>query len=94
MKEIKVFNQSFKVKSDKSEGQIEEIADYVNKKIQEIQDSTKTVATINVAVLTALNIAYDYFSIRDKSEGIALNYEERAKRLLSKINATLDRVVS
>jgi len=90
MKEIRVFNQSFKVKSDENEGQITEIAEYVNSKIKEVQESTKTVATLNVAILTALNIAYDYYSILGKYEGVALKYEDRAKELINKVNAVLN----
>jgi len=89
MKEIKVFNQSFKVKSDKNEGEIAEITEYVNNKIEEIQESTKTVATLNVAILTALNIAYDYFSVRGKYEAVALRYEDRARELIEKIDEIL-----
>lgn len=89
MKEIKVFNQSFKIKSDENEGQVAEIAEYVNNKIKEIQESTKTVATLNVAILTALNIAYDYFSVRGKYEGVALRYEDRARALIEKVDEAL-----
>ena len=57
--EIKVLGQTFTVKADAGEPHIQEVAQYVNEKIDEILTKTKSVSSLNVAVLAALNIADD-----------------------------------
>jgi cell division protein ZapA len=55
--EIKVFGQMYTVKSDAEEEHIQEVTRYVNEKIDEVLKKTRSVSTMNVAILTALNIA-------------------------------------
>lgn len=56
--EISILNQKFLLKRGReSKEYIEELAGYVNEKMRELQEKTKSVATANVAILAALNIA-------------------------------------
>ena len=81
--EIKVFGQTYTVKTDAEEDYIHEVAKYVNEKMDEILKKTKSVSTLNVAILTALNIADDL--LREKEKRVALLEEVDAKaRDLSK----------
>jgi cell division protein ZapA len=75
--EIKVFGQAYTVKTDAEEEYIQEVAKYVNEKMEEVLKKTKTVSTLNVAILTALNIADDL--IKEKEKRIALLQEIKAK---------------
>jgi len=75
--EIKVFGQTFSVKSDADEDHIKAVADYVNGKVEEILKKTRSVSTLNVAILTALNIADDL--LREREKRIALMKEIKAK---------------
>jgi cell division protein ZapA len=75
--EIKVFGQTYTVKTDAEEDYIREVAKYVNEKMDEVLKKTKSVSTLNVAILTALNIADDL--LREKEKGIALLQEVEVK---------------
>jgi cell division protein ZapA len=75
--EIKVFGQTYTVKTDAEEDYIQEVAKYVNEKMDEVLKKTKSVSTVNVAILTALNIADDL--LKEKEKRIALLREVDAK---------------
>ncbi len=64
--EIKVFGHVYTVKTDTDEDHIQKVAQYVNEKMDEVIKNTKSVSSLNVAILTALNIADDL--IKEKSE--------------------------
>jgi cell division protein ZapA len=84
--EIKVFGQTYTVKTEAEEDYIQEVAKYVNEKMDEVLKKTKSVSTLNVAILTALNIADDL--LKEKKERIALlqEIEARSKDLVEKID--------
>jgi cell division protein ZapA len=84
--EIKVFGQTYTVKTEAEEDYIQEVAKYVNEKMDEVLKKTKSVSTLNVAILTALNIADDL--LKEKKERIVLlqEIEARSKDLVEKID--------
>jgi cell division protein ZapA len=84
--EIKVFGQTFTVKSDSEESHIQEVARYVNEKIEEILKKTRTVSSLNVAVLTALNIADDLLKEREKRIALLKEVGMKSKDLVEKID--------
>ncbi len=63
--EIKVFGQTYTVKTDAEEEHIQEVAQYVNEKVNEVLKKTRSVSSLNVAILTALNIADDLLKERE-----------------------------
>ncbi|HEC25062.1 MAG TPA: cell division protein ZapA [bacterium] len=77
--ELMIMNHKFVISSDKDKRYLERLASYVNAKADEVTKGTKSVDSLNVAVLTALNIADDFMS--DKIE---VNNE--SKRVLDKVN--------
>ncbi len=84
--EIKVFGQTYTVKTDAEEDYIQEVAKYVNEKIQEVLKKTKSVSTLNVAILTALNIADDLLREREKRIALVREVETKSKDLVEKID--------
>jgi len=83
--EIKVFGQTYTVKSDAEEDHIQAIAQYVNEKMEEVLKKTRSVSTLNVAILTALNIADDLLKERGKSMTLLREVEAKSKDLAEKI---------
>jgi cell division protein ZapA len=84
--EIKVFGQTYTVKTDAEEEYIQEVAKYVNEKIEEILKKTKSVSTLNVAILTALNIADDLLREKEKRIALLREVETKSKDLVEKID--------
>jgi cell division protein ZapA len=84
--EIKVFGQTYTVKTDAEEDYIREVAKYVNEKMEEILKKTKSVSTLNVAILTALNIADDLLREKEKRTALLREIETKSRDLVEKID--------
>jgi cell division protein ZapA len=84
--EIKVFGQTYTVKTDAEEGYIQEVAKYVNEKMDEVLKKTKSVSTLNVAILTALNIADDLLREKEKRITLLQEVDTKSKDLGEKID--------
>jgi cell division protein ZapA len=84
--EIKVFGQTFSVKTDAEEAHIQAVAQYVNEKMEEILKKTRSVSTLNVAILTALNIADDLLKEKEHRKALLKEVEIKSKDLVEKIN--------
>ena len=84
--EIKVFGQTYTVKTDAEEDYIQEVAKYVNEKMEEILKKTKSVSSLNVAILTALNIADDLLREKEKRTALLREVEAKSKDLVEKID--------
>jgi cell division protein ZapA len=86
MVEIKVFGQTYTVKTDAEEDHIQEVARYVNEKMEEILKKTRSVSTLNVAILTALNIADDLLKEREYRKALLREVEVKSQNLAEKID--------
>ena len=84
--EIKILGQTYTVKTDAEEDYIYEVAQYVTEKMDEVLKKTKSVSTLNVAILTALNIADDLLKEREKRKEILKEVEMKSKDLMEKID--------
>jgi len=84
--EIKVFGQTFSVKTDSDENHLQAVARYVNEKMEEVLKKTRSVSTLNVAILTALNIADDLLREKEQREALLREVEVKSKDLVEKIN--------
>ncbi|HXX33912.1 MAG TPA: cell division protein ZapA [Thermodesulfobacteriota bacterium] len=87
--EIKVFGQIYTVKTDAEEEHIQKVARYVNEKMDEVTRNTKSVSSLSVAILTALNIADDLIKEREKRLALLQEVEQRSRDLTEKINLNI-----
>jgi cell division protein ZapA len=87
--EIRVFGQTYTVKTDAEEDYIQNVARYVNEKMEEVLKKTKSVSTLNVAILTALNIADDLLKEKEKRIALLQEVEAKSKDLAEKIDMKL-----
>jgi len=87
--EIKVFGQTYTVKTDAEEDHIQEVARYVNEKMDEVLKKTRSVSTMNVAILTALNIADDLLKEKERRIALLREIETKSKDLAEKIDINL-----
>jgi cell division protein ZapA len=88
--EIKVFGHVYTVKTDTDEEHIQKVARYVNEKMDEVVKNTKSVSSLNVAILTALNIADDLIKERTKRQALLQEVEQKSKDLVEKINMNIN----
>jgi cell division protein ZapA len=62
------------------------VARYVNEKMDEVLKKTKSVSTLNVAILTALNIADDLLKEKENRIALLREVETKSKDLVEKID--------
>ena len=88
--EIKVFGQTYTVKTEAEEDYIREVAQYVNEKMEEVLKKTKSVSTLNVAILTALNLADDLLREKEKRTALLREVEAKSRDLAEKIDIKME----
>jgi cell division protein ZapA len=61
---IDIYDQSYNVNAEQDEAYVRELAAYVDGRMREVSDATRMVDSLKVAVLAALNIADELFTLR------------------------------
>jgi cell division protein ZapA len=87
---IEILGREYFVKSNEGEERVKEIGDYVNRKIKEIAEGSKTVSTLNVAILVALNIAEDYFKAVEDQKQFENNIVRKTSQIVDMINMQME----
>ncbi len=83
--EVKILGQRYKIRSDEDEEYISRLAKFVNEQLQEVQKSSRTVATHNVAILAALNIADKLIKTQEKDQRLKEEVLKKIRRILKLI---------
>jgi len=79
--EVEIFGHRYTLKSEFPEEHVKRVAEYVDGKMSEVAQGTKSVDSLHIAVLTALNIAQDYLRERGNTEELLQQIEEKTDRL-------------
>jgi len=79
--EIEIMGERLTLRTDADEGYVRNVAGYVDKKMQEVQKSTRPSAKSSIAMLAALNIADEYQKLKEHYEDV----EQRLDRLVQKV---------
>jgi cell division protein ZapA len=87
---VEILGQEYTVKSDEGEERVKDIAEYVNRKIKEVSERTKTVSTLNLAILAAMNIANDYLEAVEDKKAFTRTIEDKSGRMIEMIDSQID----
>ena len=88
---IEILGREYNVRSDEGEDRVKKIAEYVDQKIKEITADTKTLSTINVVILAALNIADDYFRAVEDQNHLTRTVKNKSGQLIAMIDSKINR---
>jgi cell division protein ZapA len=83
---VEILGQSFTISSDAEESYILRVAGYVNDKMQELSRASKPAAKSNVAMLTALNIADEYYRLREAHETMLKRVNQLSKQVSARLS--------
>jgi len=86
---IKIKDKEYVVRGSDNRDQIMKAAAYVDSKIKEISDSGKGLTDDKIAVLTALDIAGDYFQLSEEKKDLLTEIERRSQRLMQRLDTVL-----
>jgi len=84
--DVEILGQKFTISSDAEEGYMLKVAGYVDAKMQELAQSPKPVAKANVAMLTALNIADEYYRLKDAHEAVLRRLNQLSEKLSTSLS--------
>jgi cell division protein ZapA len=88
---IEIYDQSYNVNADHDEAYLKELAAYVDGKMRSIAEATRTVDSLKVAVLTALNIADEMFSLRQRQQEVEGPLRKRVEKCVAMVEKALER---
>ena len=85
---VRICNTEYVIKGDESEEYIEKIALFVDKKMNSVIRENPKLSLSTAAVLTAVNVSYDYFKERDqanKQKDLMDEFEKKSKDQVSRV---------
>ena len=86
---VQIYDQTYQVQGDFDEAYVAELAQYVDQQMRAIAQATGAVDSVRVAVLTALNIADELHSLRQRQAGTEGEIRQRAERALGLVEQAL-----
>lgn len=86
---VRILDHEYLIKSDEDVEQVFKIAQYVNEKLEEVNDTNKGLSVKKTAILTALNIASEYFQIQKERDELLTEIRQRAKTLIYNIDSVM-----
>ena len=87
---IKIKDTEYAIRGSDDREQILKAAEYVDRKLREIDEFKKELSEDKKAILTALDIAGDYFELIKEKEVLLAEINNRSKRLLQHLDLALN----
>ncbi|MBN2032217.1 MAG: cell division protein ZapA [Deltaproteobacteria bacterium] len=85
---IRIQDQDYLLQGDEGEEDILRIAQYVNEKLKEVEESTEGLSEKKAAILAALDIASDYFRVVQERDALVSRIRERTQALIHTIDSS------
>lgn len=86
---VNIYGQEYPIKSDADATYVQQIAEYVDRKMKEVAEKVPARIHSQLAVLTALNIADELFKEREEKEKKLSEVEEKTQSLIEWLDAKL-----
>jgi cell division protein ZapA len=85
--QAEILGQDFTLKGELEEQVLEKVALHLKEKIKEVQASLPGANKVQLSVLAALNIAYEYFLLREEFDRTVNTLETKGRHWLLKLEA-------
>ena len=80
---VEIYDQTYQVRGEMEEAYVAELARTVDGTMRRVAEATRTIDSLRVAVLAALNIADELHALRAKHETLAGALRQRTERCLA-----------
>lgn len=87
---IKIKDKEYVIRGSDNRDRIIKVAAYVDNKIKEISEIKTGLPDDKIAVLTALDIAGDYFQLLEEKKGLFEEVKRRSQRLMQRLSTVLN----
>ena len=89
MLKVNIYGTEYPIRGEVDVEYIRQIAEYVDRKMREVDQTTAAKSSLKVAILAALNIADELFREREEKSGLVQNLETKLNGLSKLINENL-----
>lgn len=86
---VQIFGATYSIQGEADTDYIIRLADYVNEKMKEVGGNLQTGNQLQVAILAALNIADEYFQMREIKRHLVSDLEKKANALITMLDEGL-----
>ncbi len=86
---ITILGNEYLIKSDENGGDVQKVAEFVNRKFEEITEGKQGLSERKTAILAAFHIANDYFQLQREQENIVAELRRRSEALINQIDSVL-----
>jgi cell division protein ZapA len=90
---VEIYDQEYHIKGDLDPEYIQKLAKYLDAKMRSIAGRTRTVDSLRVAVLAALNLADEYHQLKVKHEAANEGLNERVRGCTEVLDRILKQAV-
>lgn len=73
---VEIYNRTYTIVGSEPKEQVEQVAQLVNKKMEDIHEASKHLDTTKLAVLTAVNTMNDYVKLKEEYNELLQLIEE------------------
>jgi len=80
--EVQIYGERYIIRSELNTEAMQYIARYVDKKMQQVQESTPLISTSRIAVMAALNIAEELFQLQLQKAHLEHVVEQKSSQLI------------
>lgn len=84
--ELMILGQRLVIKSDEDSDYIRNVEEYLNTRIREVREKTKAVATLDLALLVALNVTGELIKAKEDLDSIESRSEELSRQIAERIS--------
>ena len=84
---IELFGQSYTFRVSGQVSRAKEITNYVAGEVEKVQAAGEAPSKLDIVILAALNIANDYFELRNSRQDLVKDMDQRCKMLIEHIDA-------
>jgi cell division protein ZapA len=78
---VTIYGQQYPIKGSANEEYIRKIAAFVDNKMREVESQIRVKSSLKIAILSALNIAAELFSVQEERDQLVALFEEKAQEL-------------
>ena len=83
---VTIYGQDYPIRGHGDEEYMRRVARYVDEKMAQIEEKTAITAAASLAILAALNITDELFTLQKEKERVLSEFEEKARAIAEHLN--------
>ena len=91
-KKIQIYGKTYNLKSSSAEVDAEEVAQYVDSKMKDLASARSKTSTLDLAILTALNIAQELMELKNQMGAGEEMEAEKLRKLVEALDRELQHI--